>query len=284
MPKSLDAARPRASSEAVRRVLAAVVFIPLFYVLVHDLGPAAFFVLVAISGMLAVGEFYRLHMGQAPWPWWGWVGMVATGLLLSSAQWPSLVPDRAVLLTTIVTALCLPLLSKQPLQNAFVDGLVLVIGVLYIGLTLGYLLLIRGLPDGALLIFFVVVVTWAGDTGAYLAGKSLGRHALAPVISPKKTYEGLAGGLVLACILALIARAWFLPAFSLWDCLILGPLLTMTGLIGDLTESAIKRSAGFKDSGSLIPGHGGMLDRLDSLLFTAPAFYYYVTITNPAYG
>jgi phosphatidate cytidylyltransferase len=281
MPKPLDAARPRSSSEAVRRVLAAVVFIPLFYLLVHDLGPVAFFGLVSISGMLAVGEFYRLHMGHASWPWWGWVGVAATGLLLSSAQWPSLVPDRAVLMSTLVVALCLPLLSRQPLRNAFMDGLVLAMGVLYIGLTLSYLLLIRGLPDGALLIFFVVVVTWAGDTGAYLAGKTLGRHALAPVISPKKTYEGLAGGLVLACTLALVARAWFLPAFSLWDCLVLGLVLTMAGLIGDLTESAIKRSGGFKDSGSLIPGHGGMLDRLDSLLFTAPAFYYYVTITHP---
>jgi len=280
MPKPLEAARPSSSSEAVRRVLAAVVFIPLFYLLVHDLGPDAFFGLVAFSGMLAVGEFYRLHVGQATWPRWGWVGVAATALLLSSAQWPSLVSNRAVLLSTVVAALCLPLLSKKPLRDAFMDGLALVMGVLYIGLTLSYLLLIRGLPDGALLIFFVVVVTWAGDTGAYLAGKTLGRHALAPVISPKKTYEGLAGGFLLACTLGLMARGWFLPAFSLGDCLVLGLLLTMAGLIGDLTESAIKRSAGFKDSGSLIPGHGGMLDRLDSLLFTAPAFYYYVTITN----
>ena len=283
MPKPLeaDAARPRSSSEAIRRVLAAIVFIPFFYVLVHDLGTVAFFGLVAIAGMLAVGEFYRLHVGQARLPWWGWMGLTATGLLLSSAQWPALVPDNAVLLSIVLAALCMPLLSKQPLSNTFMNGLVMVMGVLYIGLTLSYLLLIRGLPDGALLIFFVVVVTWAGDTGAYLAGKTLGRHALAPVISPKKTYEGLAGGLLLASTLALVARGWFLPAFSLWDCLILGLLLTVAGLIGDLTESAVKRSAGRKDSGSLIPGHGGMLDRLDSLLFTAPAFYYYVTITHP---
>lgn len=280
MPNPLDAARPRSSSEAIRRVLAAVVFVPIFYVLVHDLGPVAFFGLVAISGMLAVGEFYRIQLGQAPWPWWSWVGVAATGLFLGSAQWPALVPDHAVLLGTVVIALCIPLLSEKPLRNACMDGSVLVMGVLYVGLTLSYLLLIRGLPDGVLLIFFVVVVTWAGDTGAYLAGKSLGRRALAPVISPKKTYEGLAGGLVLACIMALVARGWFLPSFSLRDCLILGAILTMAGLIGDLTESAIKRGAGFKDSGALIPGHGGMLDRLDSLLFTGPAFYYYVTITN----
>ena len=80
--------------------------------------------------------------------------------------------------------------------------------------------------------------------------------------------------------MAVVARAWFLPAFSLIGCLVLGVILTITGLIGDLAESALKRSAGFKDSGALIPGHGGMLDRLDSLLFTGPAFYYYVTIVN----
>ncbi len=280
MPRPSDAERPRSSSEAVRRVLAAVVFIPFFYVLVHDLGPVAFFGLVTLAGLLAVGEFYRLHLGQTSWPWWGWAGVASTALLLGSTQWPALISDRAVLMGTVVIALGLPLLSKKPLVSAFTDGLVLIMGVAYVGLALGYLLLIRGMTEGALLIFFVVLVTWAGDTGAYIAGKSLGRRPLAPVISPKKTYEGLAGGLVLACIMAVVARAWFLPTFSLWDCVMLGILLTMTGLLGDLTESAIKRNAGIKDSGALIPGHGGMLDRLDSLLFTGPAFYYYVSITN----
>ena len=280
MPTPLDTARPRSSSETIRRVLAAVVFLPIFYVLVHDLGPIAFFGLVAVSGMLAVGEFYRLHLAQAPWPWWSWLGVAATGLLLISAQWPMLVADRTVLLGTLGIALCLPLLSAKPLRDSLTDGMVLVMGVLYVGLTLSALLSTRALPDGALLIFFVVLVTWAADTGAYVAGKSLGRHPLAPVVSPKKTYEGLLGGLLLACLAAVVARAWFLPGFSLVDCLVLGVVLTMAGLIGDLAESAMKRSTGFKDSGALIPGHGGMLDRLDSLLFTGPAFYYYVTIVN----
>ncbi len=280
MPPPMDTARPRSSSEAVRRVLAAVVFLPIFYYLVHDLGSVAFFGLVAIAGMLAVGEFYRLHLGEASWPWWSWLGVAATGLVISSAQWPTLITDRTVLLGVVAIALCLPLVSSKSLREALTDGMVLVMGVLYIGLALSYLILTRGLPDGALLIFFVVIVTWAGDTGAYLVGKSMGRHALAPIVSPKKTYEGLAGGLGLACLLAVVARAWFLPGLSLIDCLALGVILTLTGLIGDLAESAMKRSAGFKDSGALIPGHGGMLDRLDSLLFTGPAFYYYVTIVN----
>ncbi|HUM38390.1 MAG TPA: phosphatidate cytidylyltransferase [Nitrospira sp.] len=278
MPPPLDHARPRSSSETVRRVLAAVVFVPIFFFLVRDLGPVAFFVLVVISGMFAVGEFYRLHVGPASWPWWGWAGVAFTGLFLGSTQWPGLLSERAVLAGTLSSALCMPLFSGKPLKDSLLDGMVLIMGVLYVGLSLGYLLLTRAQPDGTMLIFFVVLVTWAGDTGAYIAGKSLGRHALAPIVSPKKTYEGLAGGIVLACLAAVVARAWFLPRFSLVDCLALGLLLTIAGLIGDLAESAMKRHAGFKDSGALIPGHGGMLDRLDSLLFTGPAFYYYVAI------
>ena len=278
MPPPLDHARPRSSSETIRRVLAAVVFVPIFFFLVRDLGPVAFFVLVVISGMFAVGEFYRLHVGPASWPWWGWAGVAFTGLFLGSTQWPGLLSERTVLAGTLSSALCMPLFSGKPLKDSLLDGMVLIMGVLYVGLSLGYLLLTRAQPDGTMLIFFVVLVTWAGDTGAYIAGKSLGRHALAPIVSPKKTYEGLAGGIVLACLAAVVARAWFLPRFSLADCLALGLLLTIAGLIGDLAESAMKRHAGFKDSGALIPGHGGMLDRLDSLLFTGPAFYYYVAI------
>ena len=151
-------------------------------------------------------------------------------------------------------------------------------GVLYLGLTLGPLSMTRLLPQGEWLIFFLLLVTWASDTGAYYVGTLYGRHRLAPTISPKKSYEGLAGGLVGAIIAAYIIRWWFLPELSALDCLVLGTLLTLTGLWGDLTESAMKRSVGIKDSGGILPGHGGMLDRLDSLLFTAPAFYYYVTM------
>jgi phosphatidate cytidylyltransferase len=140
--------------------------------------------------------------------------------------------------------------------------------------------LTRALEGGEFLIFFLVLVTWAGDAGAYYTGRSLGRRQLAPVISPNKTVEGLLGGLILAVAAALVARAWFLPSFSVADCVAIGLLLTMAGALGDLTESVLKRSAGVKDSGTVIPAHGGMLDRLDSLLFAAPAFYYYVTLVK----
>jgi phosphatidate cytidylyltransferase len=188
--------------------------------------------------------------------------------------------DRAVLLLTVLSAASLPLASRQDLRRAVMQSAVLVTGVLYIGLTLSCLLLTRALPEGEFLVFFVVLVTWAGDTGAYISGKTMGRHPLAPVISPKKTVEGLIGGVVLALVVAALSRLWFLPAVSLLDAVVLAALLTLAGLLGDLAESAIKRSVNQKDSGRLIPGHGGMLDRLDSLLFTAPCFYYYVTLVK----
>jgi phosphatidate cytidylyltransferase len=153
-------------------------------------------------------------------------------------------------------------------------------GVLYLGLTLGMLSMTRLLPQGEWLIFFLLLVTWASDTGAYYVGTLYGRHRLAPTISPKKTVEGLVGGLIAAIIAGYIARWWFLPELSGLDCLILAALLTFAGLWGDLAESAMKRTVGMKDSGGILPGHGGMLDRLDSLLFATPVFYYYVSIVS----
>lgn len=264
----------------VRRILATVFFAPVFYLLVRYLPPLAFFGLVTVAGLLAVGEFYRLFSFEGRWPLGMAVGCTATAALFAGAQWPDLVSDRLVLLLTILTAASLPLASRLDLHRAVLQSVMLVAGVLYVGLTLSCLILTRALPDGEFLIFFVILVTWAGDTGAYISGKMLGRHLLAPIISPKKTIEGLIGGAILALLVALASRLWFLPSLTLMDAVILAALLTAAGVLGDLAESAIKRSVDQKDSGALIPGHGGMLDRLDSLLFTAPCFYYYVTLVK----
>lgn len=263
-----------------QRVYAAIFFIPLFYGLVRYLPPVAFFSLVLAAGILALGEFYRLHFQDKNLVPATVGGFVALSLLLVSAQWPDMLSERVSVLTALMFALLTPLAFQADIRRCLMDSAILVFGVLYIGLTLSYLPLTRSLADGTFLIFFLVLITWAGDTGAYYAGTLLGRHRLAPRISPNKTVEGLIGGLILSVILAHVARAWFVPTFSPIDCWILGLLLTTAGVIGDLAESLLKRSAGVKDSGGLIPGHGGMLDRLDSLLFTGPAFYYYVTLVK----
>lgn len=266
--------------EAMRRILATVLFAPLFYLLVRYLPPVAFFALVSAAGLLAVGEFYRLCWPERQWPLGIGIGCAATLALLCSAQWPGLISDRLLLLLAVLAAASLPLVSHLDLGRAVMQSAVLIMGVLYVGLTLSCLLLTRALPDGEFLVFFVVLVTWAGDTGAYISGKMMGRHPLAPIISPKKTIEGFIGGMGLALVVAVTSRQWFLPSITLTDTIVLAGLLTSAGLLGDLAESAIKRSVHQKDSGSLIPGHGGMLDRLDSLLFTAPCFYYYVTLVK----
>ena len=261
-----------------RRLYAAMVFIPLFYLLVRYLPPIAFFGLVVGASWLALVELYRLHFQPRVATMAIMLGLVMTTLVLSHLQWPEAVPLHPVLLLTLAATLLFHLLSKQDLSRSLVDISVLIFGTLYIGFALGHLLLTRALPDGIFLVFFVILVTWAGDTGAYYAGVSMGRTPLAPRISPNKTVEGLLGGCLLAVVIALIARAWFIPSFTIVDAVVLGILLTVAGLIGDLSESMLKRGAGVKDSGGLIPGHGGMLDRLDSLLLTAPAYYYYVTL------
>lgn len=263
-----------------RRLYAALVFIPLFYVLVRYLPPIAFFGLVIGASWLALVELYRMHFHSKPATVEIATGVAMTTFLLGHLQWPDALPLHPVLMFIMTTILLLYLVSKRDLSRSLVDVSVLIFGTLYIGFTLGHLILTRALPDGILLVFFVVLVTWAGDTGAYYAGMSMGRTPLAPRISPNKTVEGLLGGCLLAVVMALIARAWFIPSFTILDAVVLGVVLTVVGLIGDLSESMFKRGAGVKDSGGLIPGHGGMLDRLDSLLLTAPTYYYYVTLVK----
>ena len=261
-----------------RRVYTILVLAPLLYAVIRYLPPLAFSGVVVLAGGLALFEFYRLCFSDRSHSWLIGVGLTGFALLILGTHRPDIIVPA--LLATLVGIMSVPLFSRAPLEQSLRNGAMTLFGVLYLGLTLSTLSMTRLLPEGEWLIFFLLLVTWASDTGAYYVGTLYGRHRLAPTISPKKTVEGLVGGVIGAILVAYIARWWFLPELSGLDCLILGTLLTITGLWGDLAESAMKRSAGMKDSGGILPGHGGMLDRLDSLLFTAPVFYYYVTLAS----
>jgi phosphatidate cytidylyltransferase len=263
-----------------RRVIPALIFVPLFYALVRYAPPAAFFIVVAAAALLALAEFHHLHFRDRRAPFELALGCGTTLALLVSLQWPWVVSEHTALVVALVAALASRLVSPRDLKTGLVDSAAVLLGVIYVGATLGHLLLLRALPDGVLLIFFLFLVTWAGDTGAYCIGLGLGRRKLAPVISPNKTVEGLIGGLALSVIAAVVARAWFLVSWTLTESVTAALLVGVAGVVGDLVESALKRSAGVKDSGWLIPAHGGMLDRLDSLLFAAPALYYYVALVK----
>jgi phosphatidate cytidylyltransferase len=276
----LVAGRVDARRHDVRRIYPALLFIPLFYVIVRMAPPVVFFFLVLGAALIATYELIRLHFQREVAPGDMGLGLTLTTVLVASFAWPTLFPERIVLTAAVIAVLSARLLSPRGLTHGVQDTAVVLLGGLYIGLTLGHLVLTRALEHGALLIFYLFLVAWAGDTGAYYAGVSLGRHKLAPSVSPNKTVEGMVGGAVLAVLAAFIARAWFVPDWTITDCVATGLLLTAAGTLGDLAESALKRSAGVKDSGAIIPAHGGMLDRLDSLLFAAPVFYYYLVLVK----
>jgi phosphatidate cytidylyltransferase len=147
-------------------------------------------------------------------------------------------------------------------------------GILFIAFLLAYVSLIRNMPNGRVWVLFLIITVWAGDIFALLIGSFLGRHKLYPKISPNKTFEGLAGGIVGSIIVALAFSRFFIPNLEMGSCALFAIGLGILGQLGDFTESMVKRSAQVKDSGTLIPGHGGMLDRLDSFLFSAPFLYY----------
>jgi CDP-diglyceride synthetase len=140
---------------------------------------------------------------------------------------------------------------------------------------LGYGFWLRELPFGKEWVLLLVWVTWLGEAAAYLVGSSIGRHQLAPVLSPRKTIEGAVAQVSLSVVAALIGQAWFFGALPREHALLVGVMLGVAGQVGDLVESLLKRSVGTKDTGHLIPGHGGMLDRIDSLLFNTPVLFYY---------
>jgi phosphatidate cytidylyltransferase len=140
---------------------------------------------------------------------------------------------------------------------------------------------LRMLDDGGWWVFIVLVVTWGNDTAAYFAGRFLGRHKLYPAVSPNKTWEGFFGGMFGSIAMLFGARAWLFQSLTVLDCVFIGMVGGLLGPAGDLCESMLKRAYGVKDSGNLIPGHGGMLDRIDALIFNAPMVYLYVKFLRP---
>ena len=162
-------------------------------------------------------------------------------------------------------------------EEALPSSGIAVLATLYVGMLGGSLIRLRNdFHDvGPKLVFFLLLVVWLGDAGAYYTGRLFGKHKLSPLISPKKTVEGGIGGVTTSIIAAIVIHFTFLPQFPLLHAIIAGALLSVSGVIGDLAESLWKRSAAVKDSGSLIPGHGGFLDRFDSIFFTAPILYTY---------
>ncbi|HEV7242426.1 MAG TPA: phosphatidate cytidylyltransferase [Thermoanaerobaculia bacterium] len=191
--------------------------------------------------------------------------------------------DLSVELGMFAALLLIPasyVFTKKPVEESLPSSAVAVLATTYVGLLCGSLIRLRhDFPeDGWKLVFFLLLVVWLGDSGAYYVGRKFGKHKLSPVISPKKTVEGVFGGVAVSITTAIVIHFTFFPKFPLLHAIIAGAILSFAGVVGDLAESMWKRSAAVKDSGTLLPGHGGFFDRFDSILFTAPILYCYWTL------
>jgi phosphatidate cytidylyltransferase len=248
------------------RILIAIAGIPLVLWLVY-LGGWALFGLALVAALFALHELYWMTRTLRPVVLAGYLGAIGTllGAELGGATWA---------LAGLFATLAFAFVFKGGVSTASVG--VTLLGVVWIAVGLAHGLLLRDLDEhGVLAIFTVILAVWAGDAGAYFIGLLFGRHKLAPVVSPGKTWEGLAGG-TLATIGVTFIALYKQDFLSIPESLALGAVIAVVAPLGDLFESAIKRDVGVKDSGRLLGGHGGVLDRIDALLFAWVASYYVI--------
>ena len=291
---------------ALKRVATAVVLIPIVLGLVLRAPIAALAAVAGLVALLAVEELLRLSeaYGIRPlrWPTLIFVALfflllgfdVGAGKpLLSTAAFAC----GAALAATLAAFVFLSIAMRRVnLTGAFPAAMVSAFAFIYVSLPLAMLVQVRQQWSGAFLVLYLLLVVWAGDVFAYFIGRSLGRAPMSPRISPKKTWEGALASMAASLIVGMLLYNYALPVSSallnahlitrengffalekppLWPALLLSALINIAAQLGDLVESLIKRGAGVKDSGTILPGHGGMLDRVDALLFAAPVLWYY---------
>jgi phosphatidate cytidylyltransferase len=282
IPTSVALETPRKSG-VLRRLASAVVLLPVFLLIVVKAPGWMFNTLVVIASAAALWELVRLFE-QAGRPVDRGLALVAGVAVTASFGAARMLDPLALpvfsLLMAVVAVLAAPVWRGTPDVGRSANTL---LAITYVGWLLGFgILLHHTAALGDELVLYVVGVTWIGETAAYVVGSTMGRRKLAPVISPKKSMEGALAQLVASVATGAGVGAWLLPTCGAGVWLGAGALLGVVGQFGDLAESAIKRSAGTKDTGALIPGHGGVLDRIDSLLFNLPAFYYFSRLAGCA--
>ena len=254
------------------RILIAAAGIPLVLWLVY-LGGWPMFGLAAVGALIALHELYWMTRTLRPVVLAGYLGALAAllGASLGGADWA---------LAGLMSTLLLSFVIKGGLSTVSVS--VTVLGVAWIGLGLAHALLLRDIDEhGVLAVYTVLLAVWAGDAAAYFVGRLVGRHKLAPTVSPGKSWEGLIAGTVATVAVTFIA-VYEQSFLTIGESLVLGVVIAIVAPLGDLFESALKRDADVKDSGRLLGGHGGVLDRIDALLFACVAAYYVVVAFGAA--
>ncbi len=253
-------------------VLLAVIFFVLQF------GPP--WLMLALLELFVVGallEFYGLAERRKLKPQ-RMLGFATALLIGLSFVWPGVTLGHALAAALLLTALTyvLHVTTVERLPDFVGSITVTFFGALYVAFPLHYLYWLR-LEGGPFALYFLFGIIFLGDSGAYFIGQPFGRHKMTPVASPKKSWEGAVGGIVFACLGGWAARALLFPDLALWKALFIGAVVHAAAQVSDPLESLFKRAAGVKDSSNLLPGHGGLLDRVDSFLLAAPLFYYLVS-------
>jgi phosphatidate cytidylyltransferase len=271
-----------------KRIITALWGIPLLGVIIWFDVPWLFTAFVAVWGLLAVIEFFRLvsRLKISPIYIFG-ILWTLFFIIIRNPLLPDLIEPHfdfdllaPVLLTGGIVISLITLLVRKEKFNAFPAWAWTFAGILYVGWLLGYLVALRGIEDGRNWVFYALFCTFGSDTAAFFIGRAIGKRKLAPSISPGKTWAGAIGsilGAMAVSFLFLLSTPLSLASqLSLWQAAVLGLLVSIFGQLGDLVESLLKRNVGVKDAGNLIPGHGGILDRMDSIVFAVVIVYYWV--------
>jgi len=252
------------------RVLSGAVLIAIVVTIVWWTPPPVFYAAAAIVAYLALREYLIMAGALGLQPpgmlTWTLTLVLCTGVALRLA-------NLELVMATAFIAIASAALVRGVDRGALANVAAAILPGIYIGVPIGALVAMR-IAHGPAIVFLLMLTVMISDTAQYYTGRALGRHPLAPAISPKKTIEGAIGGFVFGALTLAIVGRWWLPSVQVGARVLLGLAIAALGIAGDLFESLLKRAAGVKDSSSLIPGHGGVLDRIDALLFAGVAVYY----------
>jgi phosphatidate cytidylyltransferase len=260
------------------RVLTSIVLVPVLFAVVWLMPSGYFAGLTIIAAAIGQYELYTMARARGITPL-TILGLVLGACIVFNVYRPFYIYRGGPyfwITVCILVVIVARLFSRRPVEGALEDIAVTLFGIVYVALLFSFQVAIHAGPPGKQWLVFLFLVIWASDIGAYYVGTAFGKHRLYEKISPKKSIEGLLGGILASVLVAILCKLWLVPAAGWAEAALLGAFLALVGTVGDLAESLIKRSAGVKDSGTIIPGHGGILDRMDSMLFAAPMLFFYL--------
>lgn len=261
-----------------KRVMSAIIGLPILFLSVL-ISLRIFYIALCIITVIGLYEYFCAvdRASSKPMKYMGILSGLLLLLLIMDKTNHHLIAPFITLIIFILLAI--PVFNRM---YNFTGAGITIVGIFYVPLFFGYLYLIRAIPaTGVYLIWFVFIISFLSDTFAYFIGRSFGKTKLCPKVSPKKTVEGAVGGIVASTIgctvYGMVLNSYSITGIPIVHLILMGIIGSIISIIGDLAASSIKRNVGVKDYGNIMPGHGGVLDRFDSILFVAPLIYYYIT-------